>query len=58
MNALILQFLKVYLTDENLRKLILPYKAQIVAKLEDAAKESPEVWDDFAVKVLKIILSA
>lgn len=55
MNDLLLKFILAYLTDDNLRKLINPYKAEIFAKVEASAKASPEIWDDLGVKVLKVV---
>lgn len=55
-NDLILKFVLMYLTDENLRKVINPYKVEFVAKLEAAAKATPEVYDDVLVKILKVVL--
>lgn len=58
MNDLILKFILSYLTDENLRKLINPYKQELLAKLEANAKSTPEIYDDVLVKVLRVILGA
>lgn len=56
MNDLLLKFVLSYLTDENIRKLVQPYKQELFNNIEAAAKASPEKWDDIGVKFLKVIL--
>lgn len=56
MENIILKLILRYLTDENLRKILDPVKADLVGKLEAQAKASPEEYDDVAVRVLKVIL--
>lgn len=56
MEDVILKLVLRYLTDENLRKMIEPIKADLVGKLEANAKASPDVYDDVAVRILKAIL--
>lgn len=56
MNEVILKFILKYLTDENIRKVIDPYKEQFVSKLEEAANKTPEIYDDILVKLLKAVL--
>lgn len=56
MQDIILKLILNYLTDENLRKMIEPIKADLMAKLEASAKASPEVYDDVLVRALKVLL--
>lgn len=55
MNDMILKLIMSFLTDDNLRKMILPVKHDLLAKLEANAAATPEFYDDVLVKVLKIV---
>lgn len=56
MNDLLLKFVLSYLTDKNIHAIVDPYKVQLCAQLEAAAKKSPEIYDDILVKFVKVIL--
>lgn len=56
MSSIILKFIMSYVTDENVRKIIQPYKVQFVASIEADAKKTPQLYDDILVKFLKAIL--
>lgn len=56
MNDMILKLILSVVTDANLHKLIDPYKVDLCAQLDAAAKKSPEIYDDVLVKILKVVL--
>lgn len=56
MSDMLLKFILAFLTDDNLKKLIDPVKKDILAKLEESAAASPEIYDDLLIKILKVVL--